>query len=78
MVKFHQLMNLSSVILMNARKTAVGIIAVKTIFAENGNINSKNMLRKNSKIIKIGTRMLQKIHEASSRKLVPGIFKTNL
>lgn len=56
----------------------MGIIAVKTIFAGNGNINSKNMLRKNSKIIKIGTRMLQKTPEASSRKLVPGIFKTNL
>jgi hypothetical protein len=75
---FHQLINLSRLILINIVKVEIGMIDVKTRFMGNVKDVIKKILRKNSKIKKVGVITPQKIPPAFSRKCVPGIFKTSL
>jgi hypothetical protein len=59
-------------------KVEMGMIDVRTRFIGNGKDIIKKMLRKNSKIKKVGVITPQKIPPAFSRKSVLGILKTSL
>ena len=65
---FHQLRNLLRVILTNAMKIAKGINSVRATFRGNVKyVNKKKGLEKNSKIMNVGTTIVQKIPPAFSR-----------
>ena len=79
MFKFHQLMNLSRLILRNTIKTAAGIINVRSIFIGNGKRRSKKKFMKKSSSKNIGTTILQKMpEEILWMKSDPGTFKISL
>ena len=56
---FHELIDLSSIVLKKIMKMIVGIILVKRIFVGKGKATSRNTLRKNSSMRNIGTIIAQ-------------------